>query len=743
MGKGHFRARYIETVESADLTDLRGDMILEIDAALFAFGWLLVLEAIGYGGQRAHLGTALILFAGSAGSPWLRRTRLQAALYWAIAAPIAAVAWEAWRFPQGTAPYYFPLAVVISGLLVSNRGVFGVATLAAAACLAARWAHGTPWLDGERVLTPIALVYLTAGAAWLGSRQIHAALGWMQSSYTQARDLLEELRDRRMSLARTNKALEEAYGRIERMNYALIEARGAAEEARRLKAEFAANVSHELRTPLNIILGFSETMANAPETYAGVTWSPALRGDVEQVYQSSRHLASLIDDILDLSALDAHRLGLIVEETDIASVIQEAVSVVGNLFRAKNLYLQVKAAPDLPRLRIDPVRIRQVLINLLTNASRFTRTGGVTITAQMVGWEVQVAVADTGVGIAPQDVPRVFEDFGQVDGSPARRHEGSGLGVPLSKRLVELHGGRMWLESQPGQGTTFYFTLPVSAQVSPPWGAPPTRLPPPALGYRRAVLVAEPDPVVLRTLRRHLSSCDVIEVADPRELGALVAQHQPVALVAGRQSGDEADLWQTRLAGAAADLPVITVSLPTSVRAAQALGIEGVLIKPVTRDQLLAAIASLQHAVHQVLIVDDEPHLVELYSRMLQSAPERYHPLKALGGAEALARLRQQPVDLVLLDILMPQIDGLAVLKEMKADPALAATPVIVVSAQYPEAARTADGLFIQMVRAQEASMSETLTALAALVATLPPRGLPPAAAGPGSPAGPDGPPAS
>jgi signal transduction histidine kinase len=164
------------------------------------------------------------------------------------------------------------------------------------------------------------------------------------------------------------------------MNYALIEARSAAEEARRLKAEFAANVSHELRTPLNIIIGFSETMANAPETYASVAWSPALRGDIEQIYQSSRHLSSLIDDILDLSALEVHRLGLTVEETDLQIVIEEAVAVVQDLFRAKKLYLTIQVAPDLPRVRMDTTRIRQVLINLLTNASRFTSVGGVPIT---------------------------------------------------------------------------------------------------------------------------------------------------------------------------------------------------------------------------------------------------------------------------------------------------------------------------------------------------------------------------
>lgn len=719
MQKGRWQVDLVAEVQSADLDDLRSSMALEVGAAVCAVAWLLAVAAIGFGGKPAHLWTVLILAIGLLGGWLLRGAHLPAALFWLIGTMVAAVACEKWLFPDGLAQFYFPVTVVVSSLLLSHLGVLAIATLAATACVLVARAQGAGWLDGPQVVTPVLLIYLTALATWLSSRQMHAALGWMQSSYTQARSLLEEVRDRRMTLARTVKALEEAYQRIERMNYALIEARSVAEEARRLKAEFAANVSHELRTPLNIILGFSETMANAPETYAGVTWSPALRGDVEQIYQSSRHLSALIDDILDLSALDAQRLGLIWQEADIADVIADAVGVVASLFRAKGLYLKVQTAPDLPRLRLDAVRIRQVLINLLTNASRFTPQGGVTITTQLVGREVQVAVADTGVGIAPEDVAKVFADFGQVDGSASRTHEGTGLGVPLSRRLVELHGGRMWLESRPGAGSTFYFTLPAFA------GAPAAPLmrgtPAPAPGWRRAVLAAEPDPLALRTLRRHLQACDVIEVPDPAELPALIEQHHPVALLVAHDGEAATPLP----AGLPADLPVIAVSLPSTLRSARELGIERVLIKPVTREQLLAAIRGLPQRVRDVLIVDDDPQLVELFARMLQAAGEGYRPLKAFGGGEALARLRQQPVDLVLLDILMADLDGLAVLREMKADPALAKVPVIVVSAQYPEAARTSGGLFLQVARAQDGSIGEALNLLGALVAALPLRGLP------------------
>jgi signal transduction histidine kinase len=153
----------------------------------------------------------------------------------------------------------------------------------------------------------------------------------------RANELLNELRNERMQRESTLKMLEEAYYRITKLNQALIEARSAAETARRLKAEFAANISHELRTPLNLIIGFSETMANAPETYRKVTWSPTLRGDVEQIYRSSRHLSALIDDILDLSALEAQQLGLTMDEARLEEVIEDAIAVFRNLYQAKKL----------------------------------------------------------------------------------------------------------------------------------------------------------------------------------------------------------------------------------------------------------------------------------------------------------------------------------------------------------------------------------------------------------------------
>lgn len=709
----------LRPTESGDLEELRRGTILEIAAVIFAVAWVLM---VGSYGEPKDLIVPIILLGSSLVSIWLREIHFRFAIAWLIGTLLVAIACAKWLLPYSTAQYYYPVVVVISSLLVSSLNVFVVALAASALVLATALLHGTYWLAEQEVITPVMLNLLTASAAWIGSRQIHLSLEWMSKSYTRSNELLEQLRDERGSLARTHKALEDAYLRIERMNYALIEARGVAENARQLKAEFAANISHELRTPLNLIIGFSETMANAPETYHGVSWTPALRSDIDHIYQSSRHLSSLIDDILDLSALDARRLGLVLQDAAIGDVISQAVDLVRDLFHAKNLFLKTDIAPELPCVRIDTTRVRQVLINLLTNASRFTHTGGVTVVARLEAGEIRVAVQDTGIGIAPQDVPKVFEEFAQVDGSAARKHDGTGLGVPLSKRLIESHGGTIWLESHPGEGTTFYFTLPISSQITSS-SAPATTHPTTTLSnYHKPLLVYESDPLLLRTIRRHLSSYDVIQLRPGDDVLALIEAHQPMSLIVNTRDVEQAQIpW----ALVPDDLPVIRFGMTGNLRAAQSLGVQDYIIKPVLRERLLDAIESLGRGVRDVLIVDDDPEVVELIARMLQTVGDTYRTLRVFGGADALTRLRSEKIDLVLLDMFMAGMDGMAVLKEMKADPALARIPVIIISAQHPDAARAENGLDVQLTRAANPTTAETLSYLETLIAALPLRGLP------------------
>ena len=716
--------RFVEENDTGDLRELRQDLIIEIGAGIILAAWIVMTSAVGYGGKPITLIVALQLFVVALISIWQRNKRYTLALYLIIGGLICATATHKLLFPQGWAQFFFPIAVVVSGLLVSNFSVFAVAGVASLVCLAAAGLAGFPLLDGMQVWIPILLVQVTAFASWLSSRQVHAALGWMQTSYAQAREWLEQLRNERMAQARTIKILEEAYSRIEKLNYQLTEARMAAEEARKMKAEFAANISHELRTPLNMIIGFSETMANAPETYEGVRWTPIFRGDVEEIYRSSRHLSALIDDILDLSAMEVRRLGLNLEEADISRVVEEAAAVMRGLYHAKRLYLKIDTQPDLPLILMDATRIRQVLINLLSNASRFTTSGGVTITTRMEKDAILITVADTGVGIAPRDIPRVFEEFGQVDGSLTRAHEGTGLGVPLSKRLVEMHGGEMWLESKPGSGTVFYFTLP--------WSYAPLKslqsvvnkenlsLPRQRNAYRQTILVMEADPLLLRTMRRQLNAYDLVEVTDPSSLPDLVARHQPAALIVDNaETSHYAELEQT-LANLPADLPVLSAALQGSLRVARELGIQNYLVKPVSREQLLDALDLAGEEIRRVLIVDNEGQIQELFRRMLESAGDRYETLKAGDGAEALRILGEEQVDLLLLDLLMPGMNGMEVLREMKRDERLARVPVIMISGQYPVGLTSSQPLSLQLFRQESASLAETFNYLERLLEAMP-----------------------
>jgi signal transduction histidine kinase len=227
--------------------------------------------------------------------------------------------------------------------------------------------------------------------------------------------------------------------------------------ASRHKSEFLANMSHELRTPLNAVLGYAELIQDG--IYGEV---PAKMGDVlERIQQNGRHLLGLINDVLDLSKIEAGQLTLSPVDYSMRELVLDVVSATEALAAEKKLALEVDAPADLPHGRGDERRLTQVLLNLVSNAIKFTEAGSVGIRASAADGSFLVAVTDTGVGIAPEDRERIFEEFQQVDTSSTRRKGGTGLGLAIARRIVELHGGRIWVESMPGQGSTFAFTLPL------------------------------------------------------------------------------------------------------------------------------------------------------------------------------------------------------------------------------------------------------------------------------------------
>jgi signal transduction histidine kinase len=282
--------------------------------------------------------------------------------------------------------------------------------------------------------------------------------------------LKEQLSD---PLAKLNIQLEDANRRLQEANTALQASYLKVKEADRLKSEFVANMSHELRTPLNAIIGFTKVILN--EIDGPLT--DMQREDLTAVYSSAQHLLRLVNDILDLSKIGAGKMELHKEWVDIKELVYGVMATTITLVGDKDIKLIERVTGGLPPVYVDRTRIRQVILNLLSNAAKFTEQGSITLTVDRLVETVEsqdeslpqlfllFTVADTGIGIAPEDIPIVMEEFRQVDSGLARQAEGTGLGLPISKRLVEMHGGRLWIESQVGVGSRFCFTLPF--QVSP------------------------------------------------------------------------------------------------------------------------------------------------------------------------------------------------------------------------------------------------------------------------------------
>jgi len=542
------------------------------------------------------------------------------------------------------------------------------------------------WLSRSPVMPPLPVSYglgITAGGAftgilgWASARALLTAIEWHLFSLAQAQENMESARQHRAQLARALKDLDLAYYRLQRANAALVAAQKQAEEAERFKAEFVTNVSHELRTPLNLIIGFSEMMMTAPESYGDTQIPGPYRSDLNAIYHSAQHLLALVDDVLDLARIEVGKIALARDEVDLASLVSEATDIVREYIAAKGLELQVRVEPDLPTLWIDRLRIRQVLLNLLVNAGRFTERGRIDVDVSRQDKEIVVRVTDTGQGIPDQDLPRVFEEFHSIDQPLSAWHSGTGLGLPISKKFVELHHGRMGVESTYLQGTSFWFTLP----CTPAFASRPrlSRLdcsqPVVRLGIsERIVVVVHDDPLVAPLLQRYMDGYRVVRAKDLEEGVALAEDIKALALVT--DAGKETSV-------SSGDTLIVNCTLPNSVQMAATLGAEDSLVKPVSAQALLAAIDRLGRPVRRVLIADDEPEVVRLFRRMLRTRIQPQDCLEAYNGEEALRLVQTEKPDLVLLDLIMPEMDGQSVLEQMAADPRLADIPVIIGSEVY------------------------------------------------------------
>jgi|GEM_PF-1856934 len=343
--------------------------------------------------------------------------------------------------------------MVISGMTVTYGHWTSAISVAVGAVAFMPASYSMGWLS--------ALILLTVVMLQTSVASLYTALAWYRAMQERADALLNESREHQAKLTQTLKSLDLAYQNQNRMQQQLISARQQADEARRLKQRFAANISHELRTPLNLIVGFSEVMVMTPEIYNGNRLPPKLAHDLYQIYTSSRHLLEMVDDVLDLSQAELSAFSLDFERTSVADFIEDSAEVFRNIFRDGRLRFSITLAPGLPEVEMDRTRTRQVILNLLSNAHRFTDSGEVGLSVWQADQEVLFAVKDTGRGIPPDKHAQIFEEFYQVDSSLSRKNGGAGLGLAISKRFVETHQGRIWVESAPDDGATFTFSLPL------------------------------------------------------------------------------------------------------------------------------------------------------------------------------------------------------------------------------------------------------------------------------------------
>ncbi len=449
-------------------------------------------------------------------------------------------------------------------------------------------------------------------------------------------------------------------------------------EIDRLKSQFLANMSHELRTPLNSIIGFSRVILKGIDGPV----SELQQQDLSAIYNSGQHLLGLINDLLDLSKIEAGKMELAFDEVNITELTNSVLSTMTGLIKDKPIILKRNLEPDLPTVRADPIRVRQVMINLLSNAAKFTEEGEIVVNVAVSSEggsqpELMVRVSDTGSGIAPEDQEKLFQPFSQVDDSPTRKTGGSGLGLSISRQLIQMHGGRIGLESALGKGSTFYFTLPL-------YHSPDRST---VVSSGKIILAVDDDPQVIGLYERYLhpQGYQVVPLTDSSRTVERVKQLKPAAVTLDIMMPG-IDGWQI-LANLKSDpqtrdTPVILCTILEELDRGFNLGAADYLVKPILEEDLVRALDRLNRdgSIREVLVIDDDPNDLRLVGKLL-TEDGRYRPVLAEGGRNGWEIIASDRVPhAVILDLFMPELDGFEILERLRSDKKYMDIPVIVVS---------------------------------------------------------------
>jgi PAS domain S-box-containing protein len=486
------------------------------------------------------------------------------------------------------------------------------------------------------------------------------------------------------------------------------------EDASRMKSEFLANMSHELRTPLNAIIGFSEVLRDG---LMG-EMSDQQRGFIGDIFSSGKHLLSLINDILDLSKVEAGKMTLDLEPVHLSSLFVNSLSIIREKAAARHIRLDLDlgATEALGSIQVDPRKVKQILYNLLSNAVKFSNEGGQvqvragrvpraevgSISGSTKGRSfpladsafaefLKITVADTGIGISPAGLEHLFTPFSQIDSGLARKFEGTGLGLAMVKLLAELHDGAVAVESGVGEGSCFTVWLPLRAAEE---GVAAAKLPAvdhAALAGPRTALVVEDDFKAADLIRVQLEAegFKVLHAASAEAALALAVQ-QPLSLITLDIMLPNMDGWEflgrIKLVPDLRRIPVVIISIVADRNKGFSLGAAAVMQKPISRQELYESLVDLglfpvsQGLTLKVLVVDDDPKMVELIAvRILGLAST---VLRAYGGQEAIDLARKEVPDLIVLDLMMPDVNGFDVVEALRTHPDTARIPILVVTAK-------------------------------------------------------------
>ncbi len=510
---------------------------------------------------------------------------------------------------------------------------------------------------------------------------------------------------------------------LKRIELALQQKNAELEAASRAKSEFLANMSHELRTPLNAIIGFSELLKD------GLTGplTGQQREFVGSIFSSGQHLIALINDILDLSKIEAGKMTLDLEVAEVSSLFGNSLSIVREKATRRRLRLGLEVPEALGAVLVDVRKVKQIVYNLLSNAVKFTAVGGqVTLRARRVPaasvgqvgatWAavrslaadhdgfaefLELSVTDSGIGIAAEGLAHLFTPFSQIDAGLARKFEGTGLGLVMVKLLTELHGGTVAVASTVGTGSCFTVWLPIrTAEDAPQVEAlPPIALPValPVAACNRTALVVEDDLTSAELIRVQLEA-EGFQVlhAPSAEVALGLAVQQPLALVTLDIMLPGMDGWELlrrfKEVPILARVPIVIVSALADPRQGFALGAAATMQKPISRQTLYEALVELglvARAVDEplkVLVVDDDPAAVELIATHLAGMAVAMTVLRAHGGHEAIEMARLELPDLIVLDLMMPEVDGFDVVEALSQYPVTAAIQIVVVTSTQLDA---------------------------------------------------------